>query len=184
MPIIQLVAFRGTGGVFDDEHERFGENPLIRTGHVSLGGVIEGKLIGFSPTPEATEAIGGMDNLLEALRNYQPQPGRLQDDTAIFERAYELAVEHNERTTVYVMDIDVSDETVAEIKKWYNEKREAFYNLPSRGKPEFADNEFNCATFPQKFGVTIPIMTGKLSMYIEIMKIKGAKAWTPNNRNP
>jgi hypothetical protein len=49
MPTIRLLAFRGTGGVFDEDHPNYQEPALIRAGHVALADVIEGKIIGFSP---------------------------------------------------------------------------------------------------------------------------------------
>ena len=80
MPIIRVLIFRGTGGVYNPDHPYHGEPALVRAGHVGVSGVIEGKIIGFHPTSEAAEAIGGEKELLEALKDKQPQPGRLQDD--------------------------------------------------------------------------------------------------------
>lgn len=123
MPIIQIVAFRGTGGVIDPDHPYFQQEAgLVRAGHVGLQGVIPGKIIGFSPTPEAAESLGGEQALLEKLVNeHEAQPGCLQDDTRHFQRAYELIVETNGRTTVWEIDVEVSGETLETIKEWYNE---------------------------------------------------------------
>lgn len=185
MPIIQIVAFRGTGGVINRDSPYFDTEPsLVRAGHVGLQGVISNSIIGFSPTPQAAEMLGGEQALLDTLvRDHIAQPGCLQDDTAVFERAYALITATNGRTTVWMIDVEVSEETLAHIKQWYTQKREALYNLPEQQPPEFQDGEYNCATFPSKLGVTIPIASGRLRLYVEIMKIRGAKRWIPNPQN-
>jgi hypothetical protein len=176
MPIIRLLAFRGTGGVFDEEHDYYQEAGLIRAGHVALADVIEGKIIGFSPTPEAAEALGGEQALLEALGEHIAQAGRLQDDTAIFERAQALA-NQGERTQVWELPIEVSEATLDAIKSWYNEKKEYLYNFPD-SQGNFPEGEANCATFPKHLSIDVPATTGKLSDYLDAMKLKGAKEWS------
>ena len=142
MPVIQIVAFRGAGGLFNEDHTHYKEPGLIRAGHVGLQGVIAGQIIGFSPTPEAAEKLGGEAKLLEALGQYLAQSGRLQDDTAIFRRAHELADKTNGRTTVWEMDVEISEETLQLIREWYNSKRTALYNLPRQTPPQFSENEY------------------------------------------
>lgn len=186
MPIIQIVAFRGTGGVIDPGHPYFGQEAgLVRAGHVGLQGVMPGKIIGFSPTPEAAGAAGGEQALLEKLVNeHEPQPGCLQDDTHHFLRAYELIAETDGKTTVWEIDVEVSEETLETIREWYNQKYERMYNLPNPEPPEFREGEYNCATFPTVFDLPIPAATGKLASYIAVMRIQGARLWKPNNVNP
>jgi hypothetical protein len=176
MPIIRLLAFRGTGGVFDEEHDYYQEAGLIRAGHVALADVIEGKLIGFSPTPEATEALGGEKQLLIELRHHRSQAGCLQDDTAIFERAQVLA-NQGLRTQVWELPIEITEETLEGIKSWYNEKKEYPYNFPDL-EGNLAEGKANCATFPLQLGLTIPVNTGKLSDYVDAMRVQGAKRWS------
>lgn len=117
---------------------------------------------------------------MEKLVNHVPQPGRLQDDTAIFKRAKELA-DAGERTVVWELAIDVTEETVEVIKQWYNEGKEAMYNFP---KPDesLEANEYNCATFPAIFGINLPQDTGSIRAYITAMIEKGARRW--QNINP
>lgn len=90
MPIIQVLIFRGTGGVYTEDHQYYSEPALVRAGHVGVIGIIEDKIIGFHPTSEAAEVAGDEKALLDALRQKRPQPGRLQDDDAYFERAFQL----------------------------------------------------------------------------------------------
>lgn len=119
MPVIQLLAFRGTGGILNQNSPYFESEPgLIRAGHVGLQGVIEDKIIGFSPAPEAIKSAGSEQKLLDMLvRKHQAQVGQLQDDTAIFNRAYELIDETHRRTTVWMLDVEVSQETIERLIK-------------------------------------------------------------------
>jgi hypothetical protein len=179
MPTIRILAFRGTGGLFDEEDPHYTEPALIRAGHVALADVIEAVIIGFSPTSEAAEKLGGEKALLLALQKHQAQTGRLQDDTTIFERAQALALQ-GERTEVLELVVEISEETLATIKSWYNEKKESLYNLPidEEGEAEFKDGEYNCATFPSFLDIPSPALTGLLRDYLYAMRQKGAKSWT------
>lgn len=57
------------------------------------------------------------------------------------------------------------------------------YNLPNREKPEFKVGEYNCATFSEVLNVPILADTGMLAEYILVIRLKGARTWTPNNVN-
>lgn len=176
MPQIRIVAFRGTGGVFNEEHPYYQEPGLIRAGHVALADVIGGKVVGFSPTPEAAERLGGERALLLELREHHAQPGCLQDDTTIFERASELA-EQGLRTKVLELAVEVSEASIERIKAWYTERKEAQYNFPD-DTGAFVEGEANCATFLGVLGVPLPGQSGKLERFIYAMEAKGAKPWT------
>ena len=178
MPVIQVLIFRGTGGVFQPEHPRHSEPALVRAGHVGVKGVIEGKIIGFHPTPEAAEALGSERELLKALGDKQPQPGRLQDDDAYFERAAELVATANERTTVYFYEVEISDETLQSIRSWYTEQREALYNFPERDG-SFKASESNCAVFwLEWFKIPLPLKTGSIRTLVEEMEKEGYDKWS------
>ncbi len=162
MPVIQVLIFRGTGGVLNKNSPHYNEPALVKAGHVGVSGIIEGKIIGFSPTPEATEALGGVEALIKELENYRAQPGRLQDDDAYFKRAYELIEETNGRTTVYTYEVEISEETLLAIQSWYYEGKEALYNFPNRGV-EFQNQETNCAMFwVEWFRIPLPRKTGSI----------------------
>ncbi len=47
MPVIQILIFRGTGGVLNKNRSYYGEPALVRVGHVGVIGVIDDKIIGF-----------------------------------------------------------------------------------------------------------------------------------------
>ena len=169
------MGFRGTGGVYNQEHPHYDKPALIRAGHIGLAGIIEGKIIGFSPTPESAEKAGGEKELLEKLRNHEAVPGCLQDDTAIFRQAYEMA-QKGENTIVWMIEIEVSQETVEKIRDWYETGKESLYNFPEFDG-SFKPGEYNCATFPVLMGISIPANTGILRTYIAEMSRKGKK-WT------
>lgn len=180
MPIIQVLIFRGTGGVYTLNHPYYHEPALVRAGHVGVMGVIDDKIIGFHPTPEATDAAGGEKTLLEALQQKQPQPGRLQDDNAYFERASALAAETNGRTTVYLYEVEISDDTLQQIRSWYNEGKEAPYNFPN-DDGLFNTGESNCAMFwVQWFRIPLPKRTGSILELTEKMKLEEYDTWQPN----
>lgn len=178
MPIIQVLIFRGTGGVQNKAHPHYNEPGLVRAGHVGVAGVIEDKIIGFHPTAAAAEQLGSEERLIKALVRHEPQPGRLQDDTAYFERAYELIEATGGRTIVYTYAVEISDETLAAIQSWYNEKKEAPYNFPNR-VGQFQEGESNCAVFWRQFDIPLPVVTGSIKALIRIMSEQDYKQWQP-----
>lgn len=176
MPTIQVLIFRGTGGVYNEDSPHYHEPALVRAGHVGVMGIIEGTIIGFHPTPEAAEAAGGEEALLNALWDKIPQPGRLQDDNAYFERAYELS-EMGERTTVYMYEVEISDATLNDIRSWYNNGKEAIYNFPSK-QGRFSGTESNCAMFWFTwFRIALPKQTGNIKELVEVMEEEEYSIW-------
>jgi hypothetical protein len=170
VPVIRVLIFRGTGGVFNTDHPYHGEPALVRAGHVGVSGVINDKIIGFHPTPEAAEALGGEKALLDALKEKKPQPGCLQDDDAHFERAAELVEATEGRTTVYVYDVEISEDTLQSIRSWYTEKKSALYNFPE-DDVQFKQGECNCALFwLDWFEIPLPLKTGSISTIVKEMQ--------------
>ena len=181
MPIIEVLILRGTGGVFNPEHPHHSESALVRAGHVGVKGIIDDKIIGFHPTPEATLVAGGESGLLAALKRKQPQPGRLQDDDEFFERAYELIEETDGRTTVYMYEVEIPDETLHQILSWYNQGREALYNLPHEDGL-FNEGESNCAMFwVDWFRIPLPKRTGSIKVLTKRMIDQGYDTWHPED---
>lgn len=180
MPIIQILIFRGTGGVYNKDHPFYSEPALVRAGHVGVIGIVEDKIIGFHPTPEAAEATGGEKALLEALKQKKPQPGRLQDDDAYFERAFELIEATDSRTSVYMYDVEISEGTLKQIRSWYNEGKEALYNFPHEDG-QFNEQESNCAMYwVEWFKIPLPKRTGNIKVLTKIMKDEEYDIWRPN----
>ncbi|MEL7432615.1 MAG: hypothetical protein AAFN11_01590 [Chloroflexota bacterium] len=174
---ITVLIFRGTGGVRRKDHPYHSEPALVRAGHVGISGIIEGKIIGFHPTPEIAEELGGETALITKLEKKEAQPGRLQDDDAFFERASELATETNGRTSVFMYTFDISDKTLDEIRSWYHEKREALYNFPEVDG-QFRPDEYNCAMFWTRFGIELPIKTGSLKRLSDKMRTEEYDTWS------
>lgn len=180
MAIIRILIFRGTGGVYNSEHPYHDEPALVRAGHVGVSGVIEGKIIGFHPTPEAAEALGGETALLETLKQKKAQHGCLQDDDVYFERASELADETNGRTTVYMYEVEISEDTLENIRLWYTEKKSALYNFPS-DDGQFKLGECNCAIFWQRFSIPLPVPTGLIRDIVDRMQADDYDIWSADS---
>lgn len=177
MPIIRILIFRGTGGVYNEDHPHYNEPALVRAGHCGISGIVDDKIIGFHPTPEAAEAVGGEQVLLEALKQKQPQAGRLQDDDVYFERAYELIEATDGRTTIYMYEVEISEETLKQIRSWYNEGKEALYNFPD-DDGQFDQGESNCTLFWERFSIEMPVRTGSIKALTRFMKLKGYSTWS------
>lgn len=177
MPIIRVLIFRGTGGVYNPDHPYHGEPALVRAGHVGVSGVIEGKIIGFHPTTEAAESLGGEKELLEALKDKKPQLGCLQDDNTYFERAMELVKETEGRTAVYFYEVEISENTLQSIRSWYTEKKSALYNFPD-DDGQFKQEQGNCALFWQRFSIPLPVVSGNIREIIQIMDEEGYDKWS------
>ena len=177
MSIIQVVIFRGTGGVYNPHHPHHKEAALVRAGHVGVIGIVDDTIIGFHPTQEAAEAAGGEMVLLETLRENQTQPGRLQDDDTYFKRAYELVEATDGRTTVYTYEVEISEETLSQIRSWYNEGKEALYNFPN-DDGQFNKGESNCAIFWQRFSIPLPVVSGNIREIAQVMDEEGYDKWS------
>ena len=178
MKQITIIAFRGTGF----RSEKYKNEPvLIRAGHV--GFLLEGDPIiyGFHPTTEAVEKAGGIDQLIELLKQHQRQPGTVQDDTFVFVRAYDLA-QAGASTDVYVISYDLTEaefkDVYTHVRTLYETQKQMWYNFPKRDGT-FAEGESNCAIFPSLIGIPIPSLNGMVKEYIEEMKKNGATIWHP-----
>ena len=179
MKKVSFIGFLGTG-IRDARYQK--EHGLIQLGHVGLAFETEPDLIlGFHPSPEAIEAIGGPEAALKWLRNRKAGnrlDGCLQNDLAIFERAYEIS-QSNPQTTVWEKVLEMEDEAFETLRKqafeWYNEKRIFPYALPLPSREIEWDN---CATFPRRLGLELPEASGQLQQYIPALQADG-KVWKP-----
>jgi len=176
MKTIWLIGFRGTS--FRAEQYK-DESLLIRAGHV--GFAFEGdeeRIFGFHPTDAAARAIGDPEAVIAWLKKLNTLPGTLQDDTAIFRRAHELA-KGGARTQVWQMPIEVSNEAFERIKNltmlWYTEETTFLYSFPPEALLPDRDN---CATFPRRLGLPLPEPTGQLLYYVPVLIERGT-AWVP-----
>ena len=179
MPVIRIIAFRGTGGFRNPKYKSL--PGLIKAGHVGIQFEDDPMIYGFHPSHQAEEEAGGEDKLLNLLLQHEAQEGVLQDDTAIFRQAARLR-QDGERTQVWALDQEVSDDVYEKIKQltiqWYTEEKVFQYNLPDR-EGNFNPNEYNCAVFPKLLGIEIPLDNGKIYLYIEKMIALGASEWQP-----
>ena len=173
MKKIYLIGFRGTG--FRDM--KFSREPaLIRAGHVAI--VFEGfeeNILGFHPTPEAIDAVGGEDAAIDGLKAKKTLEGRLQEDYDIFVRAVELA-EQDARTTVWQLAVEVSDEAFERIRQqaitWYTEKQVFAYAFPP---DEPMSDRDNCATFPRRLGLPLLDRVGQIKDFVRVLESQGER---------
>jgi hypothetical protein len=185
MKQVYLVGFRGTG--FRDS--RFiDQDPLIRAGHVGIAFEgYEGRIIGFHPTPEAVERVGGNEKVIEKLKSRDKTnntlEGMLQEDYDIFRHAYELAQRERQDddpdTTVFQYAIELPDaefeRILHQVMTWYNEGETFLYAFPIR---PLMDDRDNCATFPRRLGLPVLDDIGQIRDYVAALKQRG-EVWTP-----
>lgn len=179
MKIIYLIGFRGTG--FRDSRFR-AEPTLIQAGHVGMA--FEGdedRILGFHPTPEAIDAVGGESAAVTWLKAKNTLDGILQEDTSIFVRAFELS-QQDARTAVWQMAVEVSDEDFERIHQqaitWYNERRIFAYAFPP--DEPMADRD-NCATFPRRLGLPLLDPIGQIKDYVRVLEAQG-ESWKPKGK--
>jgi hypothetical protein len=175
LPNVYIIGFRGTG--FKDKRY-LDEEALIRAGHVGISFEgIENLILGFHPTQKASHAIGDDEAVIEWLKEHHSLEGALQEDTALFERADELA-EQGARTVVWQMSISLSEEDFEHVYtqalKWYQEQKIFLYAFPPDDEPPL-ESQDNCATFPRKLGLPLPEPTGRLLDYIPAIEKVGQK---------
>lgn len=176
MKKVYLIGFRGTG--FRDARYR-AEPALIRAGHVGIAfEEDEDRIIGFHPTPEAVERVGGNDSAIEHLKAGHTLEGMLQEDQGIFVRAAELA-QQDARTAVWRLAVEVSDEDFERIRQqaitWYTEKQVFAYAFPP---DELMPDRDNCATFPRRLGLPLLDPVGQIKEYVRALETHG-EPWKP-----
>ncbi|MCI0713426.1 MAG: hypothetical protein L0154_24935 [Chloroflexi bacterium] len=179
MKTVSIIGFLGTG-IRDVRYQQ--EQGLIQLGHVGLAFEgVDDLILGFHPSLEAIEAIGGQEAAMKWLRNRKAGnrlDGCLQNDLAIFERAYVIS-QSNPQTTVWEKVLELEDDTFETLRnqaiEWYNEKRIFPYALPLPAREIDWDN---CATFPRRLGLELPEASGQLQRYIPALQAAG-KRWKP-----
>jgi hypothetical protein len=171
--IVYLIGFQGVG--IRPQYQQ--EHGLILLGHVGIAfaGNLQ-QILGFHPTVEALSQFDPPQSILQALRNRTVVDGCLQDDTAIFQRAYELS-QHEPRLTVWQMPISLEAKQFEQVQLqahlWYEQKTIFPYGLPATQQ-----TWDNCATFPRHLNLPLPETTGHLYLYIAALKARGI-AWQP-----
>lgn len=175
MKKIYLIGFRGTSF---QALEYKAELALIRAGHVGFAFENDSQfMLGFHPTPEAIEAVGGEAAAIEWLKENEPLDGALQADRPIFVRAHELHL-NGARTEVWQVTLELPDDEYERVRtlalQWYTEKTVFTYAFPERGQPPLPDRD-NCATFPRRLTLPLPETTGQLTRYIEALERAGTR---------
>lgn len=182
---IRILAFRGVGPKYASLLDT-GDDPLLIVGHVGLQ-FDQPPVYGFHPPTWAIEAAGGSQAALERLRNHKDIPGTIQDDTVIFQRAFELSLRRitamGDRLVVYAMGYECEDGEFARIRDhylgWYTHAEVLPYGWPPIEDETPYDN---CATIQRR--AQMPIVDfdwhkGWMSYYMRIFQALGIR-WTPD----
>lgn len=178
MKYVCLVGFADVG-IRKPEYRN--EHGLIKLGHVGI--LFEGvnsTILGFHPTPGAIHAIGGEDKAYDWLRNRKRLDGSLQNDTFVFDRAFDLSTSNSDLTVwqlPLLLPASEFDRVVEKASRWHWEQNIFPYMLPPKVPTENWDN---CATFPRRLGLSIPESTGQLFWYIEALRHQGNR-WIPKD---
>jgi len=175
-PSISIYGFRGAGSPKD----LLGPNPphpYRVTGHVGYS-LDKGKTIyGFGPHVEE----GTIFDAVQSLRQGKAYPGKITDDTFVFESVAESPGIGRDGLpqVVYEQRIPLSRSQYEQILAEHNARgvdapmNDVLYSFP--GKNEGA---YNCATYPSRFGVPIPEKSGVMKDYMVELENLG-KPWKP-----
>lgn len=201
MKTISLIGFQGisrrNSPPFNEQH------PLIQLGHVGMSFTGDSRIFGFRPTQKATDDAGGMENLLDKLKDGTIVEGGVFDDRFVFERAYDLRqdaafmaeiqrnVRGEKRLIVYCVEqTNISearfDEIYRTIVGWMESQTTFKYRLPQKNDPQEPSSirdAHNCATFPERLQLTLPELRGLLNDYIPALA-KIGREWKPDVRKP
>lgn len=182
MPTVQILAFRGTGKFDDPAHAHLPK--FIKTGHVTLKFESDPVFYGFRPTEAAVQAVGGEEAMLRRLLQRHAADGSLQDDAELFRCAHRLSLQGH-RTAVWALSRRLAPRVYQRVlltaRYWHRSgKVVGQYALPKREDDALDPGEYNCATFPVRFGIQIPTANAKMSVYMEAMQRAGARRWFPS----
>ena len=155
-------------------------DPLLYAGHIGIS-LDGGKtIVGFNPSvPHDVPVAEALKNLF----NHEAYPGIVKDDTALFERATQMAKERGWNTepivAVELVDKPKKLEMLKEVARLSGmnpgEHGLGFsfpLKQPENGEHFAASKEYpaecvrNCAAFPEKVGVPIPDRSGNLNQYM------------------
>jgi len=180
IPEVRIVGFRGVG--FKDPLYS-AEDGLIQAGHVGIS--LDGKTIyGFHPAEEAIAELerlfaeGKAPSVFDFLKSGGALRGQVYDDTALFQRACDLA-NNGARTNVWQQSIPISAQDLARIEQAIQQQLAegspypSWYRFPALGGELMPPECNNCATWPRTLGVPLPEGTGQLRDYIELLKALG-----------
>jgi hypothetical protein len=178
---VYLFAFRSAGKEFK-LHVLQQQQPLLYAGHVGVS--FDGAIIyGFTPHAPEYQTHAELEVLLQLLRMRVVFSGTVNDDTAVFHAAQDLADMHHARSNVYVL---------IRLLPWYRTQQlkraiavdmqnspleEKRYRLPLLVEANQDEVCYNCATYLVTLGITLPESTGVLSKFVPAMIAQGGFPW-------
>ncbi|MEZ4403887.1 MAG: hypothetical protein R3B06_27940 [Kofleriaceae bacterium] len=164
-------------------------NPLLHYGHVGVSFDGGHTIHGLTPSSAGMTA----DELLKKVLNHEPVPAIVQDDTATFRRARELAAEGWDlEVSTAALSMDDATRTAAfgenarlEAASSAKEPTGKDYQFPydelsEQGSHYANDQSRNCATYPQMLGLCVPEPSGQLRDYIPKLKEWSTKSPVDN----
>ena len=140
---------------------------LVYTGHVGLSFEADSPILGFNPETGSDPIWLVFDKLKgTADVSKASYPGRITDDTAVFDAAKQRGL------TVVKTEYVYPESQYNAIKQQFDQHRAGTslqYNFPG------GSGDCNCATFPAQIGIPVPEATGILKDYIPAMSSGPAK---------
>jgi len=161
------------GGETEDE-------PLLWAGHVGIS--FDGGKTIYGLTPDTGE--DSLATILEKLGEHHAYPGKVDDDTEVFERARRMADRFHWNTrpewAAELVDPEVKQRVRSLVLQMKAGPHDLGYSFPleqpengqhfrtADGYP--AENIANCAVFPDKIGVAIPEPSGQMRDYMPLFE--------------
>ncbi len=145
------------------QHERDGtqgpstEECLLYTGHVGISFGSKTPIYGFNPSTGDKPGWEVISGLKEKLSTEKLYPGVITDDSSVFKSAKRKGLNYK------VLEYQFPESEYEKIyKKFLKEKTKTnfTYSFPDKG------GDCNCATWPKKIGIPIPIDKGNMKVYI------------------
>ena len=146
--------------------------PQLLLGHVGIS--LDGRRIwGFSPFAPEIEPV----ELVQRLQRHKSFPGIVQDDTALFHQAQDLADEgYPSQVWMWEQNYSWLARTLitwplrGDVRRSPMDDKSYQLPPPNRGC-------YNCGTYPLSIGVTLPERSGNMTRLMRAIQEKGGYPW-------
>jgi hypothetical protein len=127
-------------------------------GHVGISFESESPIYGFNPNTGSEPSWQVLDKLTKTKSCY---PGKVTDDTSIFNRAKQQGL------TIVKIEFIYPESQYNRIHQRFQDEQshtDLTYRFPN------GTGDCNCATWPARIGIPIPEGTGQMKLYIAAMQ--------------
>lgn len=134
-----------------------GEECLLYTGHVGISFQSKSPVYGFNPDTGDLPGWLVIERLKEKSSSFEPYPGVVTDDSAVFNMAKARGLNYK------ILEYVFPESAYNEIYEAFNKSKSntgLTYSFPGQG------GDCNCATWPQEVGLPIPCGRGQMKEYI------------------